>query len=60
MKVPVASRDMPTGYLDVGQCGRSTTAKIRLEAVDGVQVALMHVAPSTEPICAKGPSETGS
>ena len=31
----------------------STMAKIRLEAVDGVQVALVHVTPSTEPVYAK-------
>lgn len=31
----------------------STMAKIRLQAVDGAQVALVHVAPSPEPIYAK-------
>lgn len=31
----------------------STMAKIRLEAVNGVQVAIVHVTPSPEPIYAK-------
>ena len=38
----------------------STMAKIQLEAVDGVQVALVHVTPSPEPIYAKVSRRNGA